>query len=147
MQKLKSVLLVTTWLGAVFSSANCFAQTADQSTAQADNDASEIVVTAQRRSERIQDVPVSVSALSGASLAAANVSTLEDLSAQVPSLVATTATGYGQAPLAIRGVGGANGGANVFADEPVAVYVDGVFQTGLGGVAGDLLDIGNLRAH
>jgi iron complex outermembrane recepter protein len=106
---------------------------------------SDIVVTAQRRDERIQDVPISVSALSGEALATANVTTLEDLSAQIPGFVSTTATGYGQAPLSIRGVGGANGGANVFADEPVAVYLDGVFQTGLGGVAGDLIDIGSIQ--
>jgi iron complex outermembrane recepter protein len=110
-----------------------------------ESETTEIVVTAQRRDERIQDVPVSVSALSGDALEKGNITTLEDLSAQIPGFVSTTATGYGQAPLSIRGVGGANGGANVFADEPVAVYLDGIFQTGLGGVAGDLIDIGSVQ--
>jgi iron complex outermembrane recepter protein len=145
MPKLKALLLATTCVGIAFSSSASLAQATGQPDIASQDSGSEIVVTAQRRNERIQDVPVSVSALSGEALASANVSTLEDLSAQVPSLVATTATGYGQAPLSIRGVGGANGGANVFADEPVAVYMDGVFQTGLGGVAGDLLDIGSLQ--
>ena len=46
----------------------------------------EVVVTAQKRAERLQDVPVSVSALSGAQLAKQHVASLEDITKQVSAI-------------------------------------------------------------
>lgn len=105
----------------------------------------EIVVTAQKRSERLQDVPISVSALSSDSLAANDVKSLQDLTGTVPGFVATNSVNYGAAPLSIRGVGGANGGGNFFNDEPVAVYVDGIYIGRLSFSTSDLLDIDSIQ--
>lgn len=85
----------------------------------------EIVVTAQRRRENLQDVPVSVSAVSGDTLAASGVSATIALSAAVPA-VQLTRSGPG-AQFFIRGVGNTSGstgeeGANAF-------YIDGVYLT------------------
>lgn len=102
---------------------------------------SDIVVTAQRRAERSQSVPISVSALSATALSQANVRSLQDLSASIPGFVATTTTGNGAAPLSIRGVGGANGGDNFFADEPVATYVDGVYVGRQSVATSDIVDL------
>lgn len=55
----------------------------------------EIVVTAQRRAERLQDVPISVTAITADTLATANVRSLQDLSATIPGFVATSSAGYG----------------------------------------------------
>ncbi|NLR70313.1 TonB-dependent receptor [Novosphingobium sp. ERN07] len=105
----------------------------------------EIIVTAQRRDERLQDVPVAVSALSGNYIAENQVRTLQDLGATVPGLVVTNSVNYGSAPLSIRGIGGANGGGNVFADEPVAVYVDDAYVARLRLSTADLIDIGGIE--
>ncbi len=105
----------------------------------------EIVVTAQRRQELSQDVPIAVTPLPQDFLIENEIHTLEDLNATVPSFVTTNTVSYGAAPLSIRGIGGANGGGNFFADEPVAVYVDGIYVSGLNFSTADLLDIGSIE--
>ncbi|HEX8413222.1 MAG TPA: TonB-dependent receptor plug domain-containing protein, partial [Sphingomicrobium sp.] len=105
----------------------------------------DIVVTAQRRDERLQDVPVAISVVTGDFLVENQVRTLQDLSATVPGLVVTNSVNYGSAPLSIRGIGGANGGGNVFADEPVAVYVDDAYVSRLRLSTADLIDIGGIE--
>lgn len=120
------------------------AQTADTGApaeAEAADGVEEIIVRAQRRDERLQDVPVSVSALSGNFISENQVRTLQDLGASVPGLVVTSSVNYGSAPLSIRGIGGANGGGNVFADEPVAVYVDDAYVARLRLSTADLIDV------
>jgi iron complex outermembrane receptor protein len=105
----------------------------------------EVVVTAQRRSEHLQDVPISVTAFSGVALEKAEVHSLQDLSARVPGFVSTNTVGYGSATLSIRGVGGSNGGGNFFADEPVATYIDGVYVGRLSVTTNDIVDLDNLQ--
>jgi iron complex outermembrane receptor protein len=86
----------------------------------------DIVVTAQRREQRLQDVPVAVTVLSGADLAARQVTDVNALVANVPA-VTFTATPYGNNDLilAIRGV--APGGVLPNVDQAVGIYVDGVY--------------------
>jgi iron complex outermembrane receptor protein len=104
----------------------------------------EVVVTAQKRPERLQDVPIAVSSISAPALAAQNVHSLQDLTARIPSFVATESAGYGGAPLSIRGIGGANGGGEFLSDEPVAVYIDGVYVARLSVATSDLVDIDSI---
>jgi len=105
----------------------------------------EIIVTAEHRSENLQNVPVAVTALSADYLAANNIKTLQDLAASVPGFVTTNSVNYGSAPLSIRGVGGANGGGNVLSDEPVAVYVDDAVVGRLRFSTADLVDVGSIE--
>jgi iron complex outermembrane receptor protein len=84
----------------------------------------EIVVTAQRRTERLQDVPISATALDASALEQKAVSTLADLQAATPSL-SITDNGITQ-NVNIRGIGLASDSPNVTAG--VATYVDGLFQ-------------------
>lgn len=83
----------------------------------------EIVVTAQRKTERLQDVPISVNAISGEAMAARGVTDTFDLQTVVPGLsitrVASVSTPY------LRGVG--SDGANPNQEASVATYVDGVY--------------------
>ncbi|MEP3226308.1 MAG: TonB-dependent receptor plug domain-containing protein, partial [Parasphingorhabdus sp.] len=88
---------------------------------------STIIVTAQKRQENQQDVPIAITTLTDSFLTSNSVNSLEDLASTVPGFITTHSVNYGAAPLAIRGVGGANGGGNFFADEPVAVYIDEVY--------------------
>lgn len=90
----------------------------------------EIVVTAQKRSERLQDVPVPVTSIDAASLLERNQLRLQDFYATVPALNLTTGV-RGEPVLAIRGI------ATGYATNPtVGVVVDDVpygASTGLGG--------------
>jgi outer membrane receptor protein involved in Fe transport len=65
----------------------------------------EVIVTAQKRSERLQDVPLSISAVSAADIAAKGVTSLEDLQYSIPGL-SMAAFGPGQENIQIRGVSG-----------------------------------------
>ena len=104
-----------------------------------------IVVTAQRRAENQQDVPISIFSIDGEGLLDRQIRTLEDLNGFAPSLLTTNTVSYSAAPLSIRGIGGANGGGNFFNDEPVAVYVDGVYVARLSASTTDLLDIESVQ--
>ncbi|MDP2325269.1 MAG: TonB-dependent receptor, partial [Gammaproteobacteria bacterium] len=104
-----------------------------------------IKVTAQRRDEEIQDVPIAVTALDEAFLVRHDVQSIEDLSGFVPNLYTTNSVNYGAAPLSIRGIGGANGGGNFFNDEPVAVYLDEMYVGRLSYSTSDLVDIESIQ--
>ena len=83
----------------------------------------EIVVTAQKREERLQDVPISITAFSGDELAASGVKSTTDLAIKTPGLVFDSLVNY--AIIYIRGVG-----TDVFlpsVDVSVAPYIDGVY--------------------
>jgi iron complex outermembrane receptor protein len=83
----------------------------------------DIVVTAQRRSERLQDVPLAVSAVSGAQLASGGFQKLSDLQYQVSGLQ------FGSSPndggYRLRGVGSA-GGFSSASEQNVGTVVDNV---------------------
>ena len=68
----------------------------------------EVIVTAQKRQENIQDVPIAVSAFSGAALEEQRLDGAYDLQTAVPNLVFTGGTGS-TPNFSIRGVGSANG--------------------------------------
>ncbi|QUD88317.1 TonB-dependent receptor [Phenylobacterium montanum] len=103
----------------------------------------EVVVTAQKRSENVQTVPISMTALTGKSLTEKSVTTLADLQFAAPSLSVENA-GLTQS-VNIRGIGLASGSPN--AANGVATYVDGVFQPPIvsAGSYYDLADVEVLR--
>ena len=83
----------------------------------------EIVVTAQKRTERLQDVPESVSAVSGQTLEAIHATSLADYAAYIPSLQVISFLGQpGQVNLALRGITTGSTASN----QTVAIYVDDV---------------------
>ena len=87
-----------------------------------------IVVTAQKRSQNLQDVPLAVSALAGDELTSRGVSETSDLQGFVPSLQITTPYGRTQPNFALRGVSVANEFSASTAS-PIGVYVDEVYQS------------------
>ena len=121
------------------------AQTAPSQADAATMTIEEIVVTAQRREENQQDVPIAVTALDSQFLLDTDAQTLQDLNGAVPGFVSTRTVGYSAAPLTIRGIGGANGGGNTFNDEPVGVYVDGIYISRLSFSTADLVDIETIQ--
>jgi iron complex outermembrane receptor protein len=93
-----------------------------------DHELEDIIVTARKREERADKVPVSVTVISAADLDATYTSSLVDLTHALPNAVFHTVGEFGHSSsLDIRGVGG--GGANFDTDPAVAIYVDGQYQT------------------
>lgn len=103
----------------------------------ADSAVEEVIVTAAKRAESIQDVGISVTAFSGDSMKKLGMSSPTDFAAQTPNMTFSTPLGEGSNPtLAIRGVA-----LNTFVDndeQPVAMYVDEVY---LGTIAGQTLQL------
>ncbi len=86
----------------------------------------EIVVTAQRRNESVQDVPIAISAFSSDQLRAAGVASALDIGQLVPNLIAQNNTGLGSAnAYYIRGLGNTETIATF--DPPVGTYVDDIY--------------------
>ncbi|WP_169800198.1 TonB-dependent receptor [Sphingobium amiense] len=83
----------------------------------------DIVVTAQKRSENLQDVPVAITAVTSARLESAGITSAADLGTVTPNLSLTQVAGTIQPH--IRGVGTDFSGPGV--ENPVALYVDGVY--------------------
>jgi iron complex outermembrane receptor protein len=86
----------------------------------------EIMVTAQRREEAIQDVPIAVSAYSADQMARLNVTETIDLGRLIPNLVAHNNTGLGSANVySLRALNNTESIATF--DPPVGSYVDDIF--------------------
>ncbi len=109
----------------------------------ADLDSGEIIVTAQKRSERLQDVPVAVSVVSGALLERQGGLNIENAQYLVPSLnfrkSGTTINQF----LFLRGIGTAN--FSIAAEPSVSAVLDGVVLSRAGEAFNDLVDIERLE--
>ncbi len=96
----------------------------------------DIIVTAQRREQRLQDVPVSISVVSGDALESGNVRTLQDLSNRLPNV--RVAAGQSAESINIRGIGS---GQNPGFEQSVAVFVDGLYRPRSRAIRSALFDI------
>ena len=107
------------------------------------DDEENIIVTAQRREQRLQDVPVAVSAFTASSLDERAVSDVSQLSNIAPNVTFDAGTPFSGSDAVlsayIRGIG-----ANDFAfnlDPGVGIYLDGVYLARTVGANQDLLDV------
>jgi len=98
----------------------------------------EIVVTAQRRAQDLQDVPVAVSAISADQVLKLGMHDLTGIATRVPGLTFSPFS-PGQNIVALRGVSSNDDGAGT--DNSVAVFVDGVYLGRVSNINPELLDI------
>ena len=139
---LRTGLLACTALASTFLvSGTASAQTA----AQASNDhLEEIVVTAQKREQSVQDVPVAVTAVTAESLKANRIFTVNDLSSIAPGVtVRPSAGGVGVPSFTIRGQN--SFGVVAGSDKQVSIYLDGVYISSPRGSIFDLPDVSRLE--
>ena len=101
-------------------------------------DPNDIVVTAQKRAENVQDVPISIAAFSGEGLEASNVVTVQDLGRVATNFQTVRSSNTGSTRIGIRGVGSL---ANTLIEPSVAVFVDGVYVPRSGAILGAFLDM------
>ncbi len=112
-------------------------------TAQAQTDSTEVsvgevIVTARKREERLQDVPMSISAVGGEFLESAGYTELNDLS-RLSSNVFFEAADRSKPLIFIRGIG--TRGYDAGSDPSVGVFVDGVYLGRFGALDMDLMDV------
>ncbi|NQX89296.1 MAG: TonB-dependent receptor [Halioglobus sp.] len=100
----------------------------------------EVIVTAQKRSESLQDVAVSVQVISGEELAALNKTQIAQLTRLVPSLTYATGTSDAGQSIVVRGVGTQTFSRSV--DQSVGTVIDGIAA---GSVSGSLLDYSDVQ--
>jgi iron complex outermembrane receptor protein len=96
----------------------------------------EIVVTANKREQSLQDVPVTVSVTSGETIQRAAIVDILDLQTSVPSLRVNQLQSSAQTNFTIRGYG--NGANNPGIEPAVSVYIDGVPRTRTASALADL---------
>jgi len=120
--KFLAKLLTTSTLASVMASGLSWAQTADDAEKSAWT-LDEIVVTAQKRSQDVTDVPISVTAVSGEMLAARGITDTAELAKVIPGFVYQSST-FGSPIYYIRGVGFAE--ITQAINPAVSIYVDQV---------------------
>ena len=82
----------------------------------------EVIVTAQKREQSLQDVPVSVTAVTGEKIQSLGLKRLDDLTNYAPTVTVTEGTGEDQ--IFIRGIGS---GVNRGFEQSVGLYIDGLY--------------------
>ena len=85
----------------------------------------DIVVTARKRSESVQDVPVAVTAISGEMIERRDLTSIEKIAARTPNLNVGRASNGSGAQLTLRGIGSSS--TSIGIEQSVAVVVDGVY--------------------
>ncbi len=102
-----------------------------------------IVVTAQRRSEPLQDIPIAVSALDADRIREAGFSDVEDLTSTVPNLNISALWGTSNPKIFMRGIG--NNNFNQTAESKVAVYLDQVYLSAPSGQLFQMFDLDRIE--
>ncbi len=103
----------------------------------------EIVVTAQKVKENVQDVPIAITAVSGDRLQQAVVFSLENISTVIPSVTFRKGTTSANSAIVMRGVGTIS--FSVAAEPSVSTVVDGVVLSRSGQAFMDLVDLERLE--
>jgi iron complex outermembrane recepter protein len=136
-QILRTALALSVSLGTLMVAAPAFAQAA----ADEDSANKEIVVTAQFREQKLQDVPIAITAISGDALDARSQTNITEVANQAPSVtLRPTTAAFGPAISAtIRGLGQID--FNPALEPGVGMYVDDVYYPRLTGANFDLLDV------
>jgi len=119
----KQRLMLGSALFALLASTNAFAQPAGTTRAQATNTIEELVITAEKREQSLQDVPVAISAFTDQTREILGINSIQDMTNFTPGLVYNSSTDR----ISLRGVGRLT---NVLTgDASVANYNDGVYET------------------
>ena len=112
----------------------------DMAIAQTNSFEDEVIVTATRRAESIQDVPIAVTAILPDDLEKQGVVNIQNLTSVAPSFSTSQAqTASGTVVLRIRGVGTTSN--NIGFESAVGVFIDGAYQSRPGVALGEFVDV------
>ncbi|MEZ5546724.1 MAG: TonB-dependent receptor [Pseudomonadales bacterium] len=102
----------------------------------------EVIVTAQKREQNLQDVGISVTAFSGDQLKDLGVTNTTEITQQIPGMQLQTFTSAFTI-INLRGISQNNFQDNL--EAPVAVYVDGAYVPSMNAINGQLFDVGRVE--
>ncbi len=103
----------------------------------------ELVVTAQKRQESVQDVPISITAFSGEELTNRGLSSIQNIARFIPNFDMPAGNSLRNSSLRIRGIGSSS--LNPGTESSVGVFLDGIFMPTSGQAFGELVDIQSLE--
>jgi iron complex outermembrane receptor protein len=139
------ILPAAATLAALLCAVPSRADTAGASIAPGDDVLQEVVVTAQKREQNLQNVGVSVTAFSGEDLRRMGVGNAMDIGSVVPSVQLNSASGGNiSAPLTIRGV--AQNDFSPQQESPNSIYIDDVYVSAPNAAAAPLFDVERIEA-
>jgi outer membrane receptor protein involved in Fe transport len=147
---MKKHLIRAALLGTIALPATAYAQEAQEAQVEeaqpapdapeaAEGEGNEIVVTATKREQTLQDVPVAVSVTTAETIERAQIRDLKDLQTLVPALRVSQLQSSANTNFIIRGFG--NGANNPGIEPSVGVFVDGVYRSRTAAQIGDLPDV------
>jgi len=137
------VCLVIAAAAATHAAAQTAAAPAPASPSATPSNVDEIVVTAQRRTQNLQDVPIVVTTVSRQLLQDTGVKDIKDLALLTPGLLVTSTTSEASTTARIRGIGTV--GDNPGLESSVGVMIDGVYRSRNGVGFGDLGDVDRIE--
>lgn len=134
---LRAATLFSSALGAIALSGVAYAQDAEGGES---SGLQEIIVTAQKREQSVQDVPIAVTALTEDALVANRVTNVTDLSGLAPGVTVRTSSGGSKLPsFTVRGA--VSYGVVPGSDKQVSIYLDGVYISSPRGSIFELPDV------
>ncbi|MBM7060561.1 TonB-dependent receptor [Pseudomonas sp. UL073] len=110
----------------------------EQTTASSAPTLAKVTVTAQKREETVQEVPTSISVLSGDKVRDTSLQSANEVTRFIPNASAGTSEGHGRPRWWIRGLGTGDQGANTVS--PVGIYVDDVYIANISATGFPLFD-------
>jgi iron complex outermembrane recepter protein len=119
---------------------------ADQASGDGSAQVTEVIVTAEKREEKVQDVPLAITAFNAETLKNASVTSLTDLDGKIPNVtLEQVATFPGASSFSVRGLG--FGDVESTFEPTVGVEVNGVYLARNVGAAQDLFDIASIEVR
>ena len=135
---IKSALFASAAATAVLAAFPAMAQDAP-AVEESSDDGTEIVVTAGKREQTLQDVAISVSVTSAETIEQSSINDLIDLQYAVPSLKVGQLNAASETNFIIRGFG--NGSGNIGIESSVGVFIDGVYRSKSASSIADLPEV------
>jgi iron complex outermembrane receptor protein len=132
---LKAALSVSVGLSALVAAGGMTAMAQDETEDEAKR-LNTVTITATKREQTLQDVPIAVSVVDSSVIEKAEILDLNDLQTLVPSLGFRTFQNSANANFTIRGFG--NGANNVGIEPSVGIFIDGVYRSRAAASIGDL---------
>jgi iron complex outermembrane receptor protein len=102
-----------------------------------------VVVTAERRSQNVQDVPIAMTAISGEDLDKQGIKGFQDLAFHTPTLRFSPSTEGGENSVSLRGISNVN--VTSSGDSPVGYLVDGVYMGRTTSVDPEFFDVNRIE--